>query len=97
MARPKPNGSTYYTLLGGQAPEIDDAVWVLRHATSPLIALRALGELRRRAVEAEHILVQEARKQGETWESIAEALSETRQAVHRRHAVASPAKRSPSS
>ena len=34
---------------------------------------------------SEEILVNEAHKAGDTWEVIAEALGESRQAVHRRH------------
>ncbi len=85
MAGAKPEGSIFSTLLGEHGVEIGDAVWVLRHSTSPLIALRAIGELRRHSAEAERILVNEARAIGNTWETIAEALGESRQAVHRRH------------
>jgi hypothetical protein len=86
VARSQPNGGIFSTLLSDQAPEIDDAIWVLRHATSPLIALHAIAELRRCVVEVEGILVNEARNTGDTWEVIAEALGESRQAVHKRHA-----------
>ena len=72
-------------MLAKQGPQIEDAMWVLRHATSPLIALHAVAELRRCLLDSEEILVNEAHKAGDTWEVIAEALGESRQAVHRRH------------
>jgi hypothetical protein len=85
VARPHPDNGIFSTLLAKQAPRIDDAMWLLRHATSPLVALHAIADLRRSVIESEQILVNEARKEGHTWEAIAEALGESRQAVHRRH------------
>ena len=85
MARTRPRDAVSATVLAKQAPQIEDAVWVLRHATSALIALHAVAELRRCVLESEEILVNEARRGGDTWELIAEALGESRQAVHRRH------------
>jgi len=87
MARQRRSDAVVYQVAGESAGELDDAGWVLQHATSPLIALHSLVGLRRTARELESLLVADAREKGETWEPIARALGESRQAVHRRHTV----------
>lgn len=51
----------------------------------PRHALRAAGQLRRGAEQAETVQVRRARNAGLTWEQIANALGVTKQAVHRKY------------
>lgn len=52
----------------------------------PVDALAAVGALRRLADRVEDAAVSRAIDDGWTWAQIAEALSVTRQAVHKKHA-----------
>jgi hypothetical protein len=52
----------------------------------PVDALAAVGALRRLADRVEDAAVTRAIDDGWTWAQIAEALSVTRQAVHKKHA-----------
>ena len=67
-------------------PELHDAFWSLHHAESALTVLRAIADLRGFTEIVIEAAVKDARKNGATWEEIAEALRLTRQAVHRRFA-----------
>jgi hypothetical protein len=64
---------------------VDDAIWTLRHAESPLVALRALASTQRWIDEQSEGYVRLAREDGASWEMIAQALGVTRQAAHRRY------------
>ncbi|WP_433079542.1 helix-turn-helix domain-containing protein [Dactylosporangium sp. CA-052675] len=52
----------------------------------PRIGLRAAVALRRLADALEVLQVDNARRQGWSWQEIADALDVTRQAVHKKHA-----------
>ena len=54
--------------------------------TDPSIGLRAAAALRKLAEHVEALQVRNARSNGWSWQSIAEALGVSRQAVHRKHA-----------
>jgi hypothetical protein len=59
-------------------------------STDPRIGLRAVLTLRRLLEGLEHLQVQNARRQGWSWQDIADALEVTRQAVHKKHANRTP-------
>lgn len=52
----------------------------------PLRALAAVAALRRLADQLEHQQVEQALRDGHTWQQVADALGVTRQAVHKKHA-----------
>ncbi|GAA1537067.1 sigma factor-like helix-turn-helix DNA-binding protein [Dactylosporangium maewongense] len=52
----------------------------------PRVGLRAAVALRRLADALEVLQVDNARRQGWSWQEIADALDVTRQAVHKKHA-----------
>jgi DNA invertase Pin-like site-specific DNA recombinase len=52
----------------------------------PRVGFRAVLALRRLADRLEQIQVRNARRQGWSWQEIAQALGVTRQAVHQKHA-----------
>jgi hypothetical protein len=62
-------------------------------ATSPdvQVGLRAALALRRLAERLEALQVDNARRQGWSWQQIAEALEVSKQAVHQKHAGRRPA------
>jgi hypothetical protein len=64
------------TALAGQVTDKD-----------PAVGLRAVVALRRLLEELERLHVDNARKQGWTWQSIATALQVSRQTVHEKHAA----------
>ena len=51
----------------------------------PAVGLRAVAALSQLLEQLESLQVQNARKQGWSWQAIAEALGVTRQTVHRKH------------
>ena len=55
-------------------------------ASDPAVGLRAVLALRRLAERLEAIQVANARRQGWSWQEIADALGVTRQGVHKKHA-----------
>ncbi|MEU7866276.1 helix-turn-helix domain-containing protein [Dactylosporangium sp. NPDC049140] len=55
-------------------------------SADPRIGLRAAVALRRLADALEVLQVDNARRQGWSWQEIADALDVTRQAVHKKHA-----------
>jgi DNA-binding XRE family transcriptional regulator len=57
----------------------------------PRTGLRAVRALRRLADRLEAIQVRNARRQGWSWQEIAQSLGVTRQAVHQKHAGQLPA------
>lgn len=50
-----------------------------------IVALKAVAALRDHAEKVEAELVDKARQQGSTWATIAEALSVSKQAVHKKY------------
>lgn len=52
----------------------------------PLRALAAVAALRRLADQLEHQQVEQALRDGHTWQQVADALGVTRQAVHKKYA-----------
>ena len=52
----------------------------------PAVGLRAVAALRRLVDQLEALQVDNAREQGWSWQDIAEALSVSRQAVHKKYA-----------
>jgi hypothetical protein len=69
-------------------PALAEAVYTLRIAREPMLALRAVSTIVR---ESEAILtdaVADCRTEGRSWEEIAEALGVTRQSAHRKYAPA---------
>ena len=52
----------------------------------PSVGLRAVASLRRLLEGLERLQVSSARRQGWSWEAIAEALGVTKQAVHKKYA-----------
>jgi DNA-binding NarL/FixJ family response regulator len=65
--------------------ELSDAA---NHGASddPATGLRAVAALRRLAEKLEIIQVASARRQGWSWQEIADELGVTRQTVHKKHA-----------
>jgi len=57
--------------------------------------LRAALALRRLAERLEALQVSNARRQGWSWQEIAEALEVSKQAVHQKHAAHTPAPEAP--
>jgi hypothetical protein len=55
-------------------------------STDVRVGLRAAVALRRLAERLEALQVESARRQGWSWQQIADALEVTRQAVHKKHA-----------
>jgi DNA-directed RNA polymerase specialized sigma24 family protein len=56
--------------------------------SDPRTGLRAVSALRRLADALERAQVAQARRQGWSWQEIADALGVTKQAVHQKHAAA---------
>ena len=59
-------------------------------STDPRVGLRAVVALRRLLEGLEALQVQNARRQGWSWQDIADALQVTRQGVHKKHANRMP-------
>ncbi|HEX5740929.1 MAG TPA: helix-turn-helix domain-containing protein [Pilimelia sp.] len=57
----------------------------------PRVGLRAVVALRRLLEGLENLQVANARRQGWSWQEIADALEVTRQGVHKKHAGRVPA------
>ncbi|MCW3818388.1 HTH domain-containing protein [Micromonospora sp. DR5-3] len=55
-------------------------------STDPKVGLRAVLALRRLLERLEVVQVDNARRQGWSWQEIADALEVSRQAVHKKHA-----------
>ena len=55
-------------------------------STDPRVGLRAVVALRRLLERLEIVQVDNARRQGWSWQEIADALEVSRQAVHKKHA-----------
>ncbi|HEX5598914.1 MAG TPA: helix-turn-helix domain-containing protein [Micromonosporaceae bacterium] len=55
-------------------------------STEPRIGLRAVLALRRLLERLEVVQVDNARRQGWSWQEIADALEVSKQAVHKKHA-----------
>lgn len=55
-------------------------------STDPRVGLRAVVALRRLLESLEALQVHNARRQGWSWQDIADALQVTRQGVHKKHA-----------
>jgi hypothetical protein len=55
-------------------------------AKDPAVGLRAVAALRRLLERLERIHVENARRQGWSWQEIADSLGVSRQAVHKKHA-----------
>jgi hypothetical protein len=55
-------------------------------SADPQTGLRAVRALRRLADALEALQVDNARRQGWSWQDVAEALEVTKQAVHKKHA-----------
>ncbi|MGI8666006.1 MAG: helix-turn-helix domain-containing protein [Jatrophihabitans sp.] len=54
-------------------------------STDPAIGLRAIGALRELADRLEVLQVANARRQGWSWQEIADCIGVSRQAVHKKH------------
>ncbi|MBA0049946.1 hypothetical protein E0L36_03235 [Streptomyces sp. AJS327] len=69
-------------------PEARDAVDTAQAAASrdPGTGLRAVAALRRLTERLEALQVDNARRQGWSWDEIGTALGVSRQAVHKKHA-----------
>ena len=65
---------------------LDDALFTLRRANDPILVLRVLVDLRGWGDVMTRLAVAEARRQGRSWDDVAEALRVSRQAAHRRFA-----------
>jgi hypothetical protein len=59
-------------------------------STEPRVGLRAVLALRRLLETLEVLQVDNARRQGWSWQEIADALDVTKQAVHKKHAGRAP-------
>jgi hypothetical protein len=59
-------------------------------STDPRVGLRAVLALRRLLESLEVVQVDNARRQGWSWQEIADALEVTRQGVHKKHAGRPP-------
>ncbi|MBW3614300.1 MAG: helix-turn-helix domain-containing protein [Actinobacteria bacterium] len=68
---------------------MNEATAVATDATSkdPAVGLKAVAALRQLAERLETLQVDRARRQGWTWQEIADVLGVSRQAVHKKHAV----------
>jgi len=55
-------------------------------STDPRVGLRAVMALRRLLERLEDVQVDNARRQGWSWQEIADALEVSRQGVHKKHA-----------
>ncbi|HEY0699551.1 MAG TPA: helix-turn-helix domain-containing protein [Micromonospora sp.] len=60
-------------------------------SADPRVGLRAVRALRRLLERLEEIQVDNARRQGWSWQEIADALEVSRQGVHKKHAGRVPA------
>ncbi|MEU4240296.1 helix-turn-helix domain-containing protein [Actinoplanes sp. NPDC026619] len=60
-------------------------------SADPRVGLRAVVALRRLLEGLEHLQVANARRNGWSWQEIADALDVTRQGVHKKHAQHMPA------
>ena len=60
-------------------------------SADPRVGLRAVVALRRLLEGLEHLQVANARRNGWSWQEIADALEVTRQGVHKKHAHLMPA------
>jgi DNA-directed RNA polymerase specialized sigma24 family protein len=60
-------------------------VAVAAGSADPKIGLRAVVALRRLAEALEAVQVENARRQGWSWQEIADALGISKQAVHKKH------------
>ena len=60
-------------------------------SADPRVGLRAVAALRRLLESLEALQVHNARRQGWSWQEIADALDVTRQGVHKKHAARMPA------
>ena len=60
-------------------------------SSDPRTGLRAVAALRRLLEQLEALQVDNARRQGWSWQEIADALEVTRQGVHKKHAGRMPA------
>lgn len=63
-----------------------DVAQIAADTTDPRAGLRAVASLRRLADALELRQVEAALRSGMSWQSIADALGVTRQAVHKKHA-----------
>ncbi len=61
-------------------------------SADPRVGLRAVVALRRLLEGLEHLQVSNARRNGWSWQEIADALEVTRQGVHKKHAHLMPAR-----
>ena len=61
------------------------AAYTLRVSRDPILALRALATLAQEIEKGTHQCVHDCRERGHSWNEIAEALSVTKQAAHRRY------------
>ncbi|MGI5352271.1 hypothetical protein ACQEU8_29380 [Streptomyces sp. CA-250714] len=75
-------------MAGTEAEEADEAVHTAQAALNgdPAVGLRAVAALRRLAERLEVLQVDNARRQGWSWDEIGAALGVSRQAVHKKHA-----------
>ncbi|WP_031509854.1 hypothetical protein [Streptomyces megasporus] len=72
-------------MAGPEAREtVDTAKAAMDH--DPRVGLRAVAALRRLVERLEALQVDNARRQGWSWEEIGTALGVSRQAVHKKHA-----------
>jgi hypothetical protein len=55
-------------------------------STDPKVGLRGVAALRRLLEQLESLHVRNARKQGWSWQEIADELAVSKQAVHKKHA-----------
>jgi hypothetical protein len=60
-------------------------------SADPRVGLRAVVALRRLLEGLEHLQVSNARRNGWSWQEIADALEVTRQGVHKKHSGRMPA------
>ena len=65
---------------------LDDLLFTLRRAEDPVLVVRMLADLRRWGDTVTRLAVADARRQGRSWDDIAEALRVSRQAAHHRFA-----------
>ena len=65
-----------------EAPELAAAA----SGADPRVGLRAVVALRRLLEHLERLQVDNARRQGWSWQEIADALEVSKQAVHKKHA-----------
>ena len=65
---------------------LDDFLFTLSRAEDPVLVVRVLADLRRWSDTVTRLAVVDARRQGRSWDDIAEALRVSRQAAHHRFA-----------